>query len=533
MLRMIKFLAAVLAVSAMATSSGAAVYQWDAVAGGDAVVQDGTGTWSVAGANWYDRTAPTNDQNWADGHHAIFGGGHGGTAGTVTITGTVNAASVTLNDPFAGNYTLEGTGVLNSIGSLVKNGSATATLGGVAAINPGGVSIKDGKLVIETTVASTDGEVSSLSYGKDLEIKGNGSLTVGGAPQFLSGNITLRDNAQLNLCGYGNFELDDGTGVAQPNTLTILDNATFTVDRDGAQHGYDRRTGLNTAGVGGFRGAGGFCYGLQWNQYSTVTIDQQGGTVNLTNPMDGANPWGPGLVLAHDGSGESAGIDIDHRYDLSGGVLNVSGVINVAAFAPTGPSPALGGTGNGWAPVFNFDGGTMRASQSDSTDAGDISRGWNHLMGNLWHAYVKAGGAIIDTDGHACSINQPLEHDPTLDVDPDGGLLKLGTGTLTLLQTNTYTGPTVVTNGTLRLTQATCLSTNTEVYLYTEAALYLDFDGAQTVHALYVNGVQMANGTWGSSASRAAYKNDTFFDVSGSGILTIGTVHPGTILIIR
>ena len=40
-------------------------------------------------------------------------------------------------------------------------------------------------------------------------------------------------------------------------------------------------------------------------------------------------------------------------------------------------------------------------------------------------------------------------HDPALGGTPDGGLLKLGSGTLTLSAINTYTGPTVVSNGTL------------------------------------------------------------------------------------
>ena len=143
--------------------------------------------------------------------------------------------------------------------------------------------------MIDTTVNVADGKVFSHRFGTELEITGNGSLTAGGTQQFLLGNITLRDNAALSLFGWGNFELDDGTGSAQPNTMTILDNATFTVDRDRVASGYTAMIGIDTVGVG----VGGFSYGLEWNQYSTVTIDQQGGTVNLTNLIaDAGSSWG-------------------------------------------------------------------------------------------------------------------------------------------------------------------------------------------------------------------------------------------------
>jgi autotransporter-associated beta strand protein len=62
---------------------------------------------------------------------------------------------------------------------------------------------------------------------------------------------------------------------------------------------------------------------------------------------------------------------------------------------------------------------------------------------------VKLGGAIIDSDTNAISLLEPMQHDSSLGATPDGGLKKLGSGTLTLTAANTYTGPTTVSNGTL------------------------------------------------------------------------------------
>ena len=92
-----------------------------------------------------------------------------------------------------------------------------------------------------------------------------------------------------------------------------------------------------------------------------------------------------------------------------------------------------------------FNGGTLKIN------AGNASLNTNPWSGGAANAYVSSGGAVIDTSGYNFYIqNIPLRADPALGLAPDGGLTKLGNGTLTLYASgNSYTGPTVVSGGTL------------------------------------------------------------------------------------
>ncbi len=60
---------------------------------------------------------------------------------------------------------------------------------------------------------------------------------------------------------------------------------------------------------------------------------------------------------------------------------------------------------------------------------------------------VREGGAVFDTAGHTISVKQPLCSDAVV----DGGFAKLGEGTLSLMNTNTYNGATRVVAGILKL----------------------------------------------------------------------------------
>jgi autotransporter-associated beta strand protein len=132
----------------------------------------------------------------------------------------------------------------------------------------------------------------------------------------------------------------------------------------------------------------------------------------------------------------------------SAGVVNLNGgTITTArvgtATANSQPGPATSGVNP--TASFNFNGGTLKATAS----ATNFFQGSTAAPAIPLTTTVKSGGAIVDDGGFAITVLEPLQHDSSLGVTPDGGLIKQGVGTMTMTAASTYTGNTVVSNGTL------------------------------------------------------------------------------------
>jgi autotransporter-associated beta strand protein len=77
--------------------------------------------------------------------------------------------------------------------------------------------------------------------------------------------------------------------------------------------------------------------------------------------------------------------------------------------------------------------------------------GTNSVLQGLTEVLVSTNGAVVTTESLASSlytIAQPLLHDPDLE-GADGGFVKKGAKPIALTGANTYTGDTVVEEGTL------------------------------------------------------------------------------------
>ena len=110
--------------------------------------------------NWSTTTTGTNDVAWPTGGTANFGTGSG-TAGTVTVSGSVTVGAITFSASAVGNYLITG-------GTIALNGGTS------------------------TITTNTNAEIDSILAGTSGMTKsGTGTLTLGGSNNTYSGTTTV------------------------------------------------------------------------------------------------------------------------------------------------------------------------------------------------------------------------------------------------------------------------------------------------------------------------------------------------------
>jgi hypothetical protein len=347
-----------------------------------------------------------------------------------------------------------------------------------------------------TIITSTAG--STLTLG---DTTGAGAITVTAGSPIIEVPLQLGGALTANVGGSGTLLLSNTVNlngaftVNGPGTLVLSSNVTL----GGTTSSYLE---VNPNGVN-----------------SSVTVVQTGGTITTFGV---AQSWsqanGPGVMLG------GASTNTTAIYTLSGGTLITPNIGCVTENFAVTPNVLVPPSVQGATAILNLNGGVIQASDNDSTDIYAVAEGSDHLIFNTSHTYVQVGGAIINTAGFNDSIAVPLEHYP-YGPAVDGGLTKMGFGTLSNLYTATYTGPTVVSNGILACETATSLGGNS-VTIVPGAQLQLDFTGTTKVYQLITNnGSPVPPGVYGSTASGAAHKDDTDFVPGTTGTLTVlGTI---------
>ena len=121
--------------------------------------------------------------------------------------------------------------------------------------------------------------------------------------------------------------------------------------------------------------------------------------------------------------------------------VNTGGVLRTAYFTMYGADTGY----------LNLNGGTIAVYSSPAVTENDKIFIGGNLSADKWtnvSVRVLAGGARFDTAGYSRSIQKPLVSG-VASGETDGGLTKLGGGTLTMTKVNTYNGPTRLEGGTL------------------------------------------------------------------------------------
>jgi len=309
---------------------------------------------------------------------------------TVNVPADVSPRHTTFHNTTA--YTLTGPAGITGEGGLTKKG--------LGELNINNANTYTGETIIQSGTVNLNGSLT----GSDITVKA--ATFTQSTTGAIAGGVDLTNRGLTELAGDNAL---DKLRVTGPGTVSVTDGATDA--------------------------AGQIFVGDRPGDDARLTVS--GGTLNAKNTVT------PSLFV---GTANTA----QGTLAITGGVVRTQDEL-VIGFVPgsTGTVNLSGGAlvtreiaGGAGASTFNFDGGTLRANAATDT-----------LLEGLSNVYVKQRGAIIDTNGFAVELQQPLLRAPGLENSGSalGGLTKQGAGMLTLTGENTYSGPTRIEAGTLAI----------------------------------------------------------------------------------
>lgn len=288
---------------------------------------------------------------------------------------------------------------------------------------------------------------TELAIGGDVQSTNNGSFDVNG-----SGTVSVGNGGSISLnSSNANANLRLGTATGDAITLNVNSGGTVTIPNAPTGGSANR---LRMAVVSGA---------------SAIVNINNGGSI--ISPDDAANP-SRSLVEMGLGAGATAVLN-----------LNEGGLLHAQRIEANSVDPDA---------TFYFNGGVLQAHRTIGSTT---------YFNNVDRVQVKAGGAIVDTT-NSISFVVPLTEDSG---SPGGGLTKTGAGALNLPAGNTYTGPTIVSNGTLSVSLPMSSS-------------------AITLRGGAVLNLGVSNASWTANAATLDANSTLNIDFGSSGATTIPLV---------
>jgi len=498
----------------------------------------GGGRVTLSGANTY--TGPTV---LGCGTLAVDALANGGAASPI------GASSASASNLLLGPGTLHYTGPSTATdrGFTLQAGSGRAavlrmdddlTVAGPVAAKSGAF-IKDGDGTLSLTYPGTNTlsvyEPADLNALQNTGANGDSPTTGFSGLSIIHGRLELGVPGQTNICSQ---RIDIGmrtttnanaetAGELVVNGGALLCNTTFSIGRGNgstitAPGGLTPKLTINGGTVTCNLLALGYWGSIGTGYNCRPLCEINGGTLAINGCNLGESTGCFAVVSVRAGTLVSAGnINVGGTQVPAGtGILNLSGIgaVDVAA------DVSLGAAASGYG-TLNLNGGTLIAR--NIVKGGGLSalltfnggrfqpRTEGRTLSGLTAAYVSTNGAAIDTALANYAVAQNLLHAPDA-PGTDGGLVKLGTNTLTLSSYgSTYTGPTLVSNGTLCIAGA--LPADNALTVAADGEALIGGSATQTVTAARLT---LAGGRLGFAFSVDGVANDRLTVASSPSIGT-------------
>jgi autotransporter-associated beta strand protein len=459
----------------------------------------------------------------------LFAVGSQGTGGSTSqgntgVITTPASSTTTIHTPIAWFGYGPGNGTTDVRSTFLLGSGASLILDGSIYNNPSGRA----RLVLGYGAGQygpTDRGIMDLSAGTaSLTLSSLAIATEWSSPGNALGSLTFSGNASnhLDISGLGNVVTvginTSGTGATANGTLTINNlDATSSITST------DNSTAVVLGGI------------LSGSGTVSGTMNLNGGTLGITTTGTGIGTTGSGgtSLLRLNGGTLKAGASsssfisgLTNAYVQGGGVTFNTGANSITVpqallqapstsptvnygLAITTLTPSAGGSGYSMTspPTVTFStpaGGTAATGFAVVNTAGQVT---GIVVTSPGSGYTNGQTATITLSGSGGGTFT----NPTATVDQSvGGLTKIGNGTLTLTNANTYTGDTTVSVGTLLVNNTTGSGTGTgAVNVSTVATLGGNgtIGGSTTISGDHTPGLSAGIQTFTNSLAYAATSN--------------------------
>ena len=416
---------------------GGATAQWNgSITGAGGLTMTDNGTLTLAAINSY--TGPTVVN-----------------AGTLNLTGTITPGATTVGGA-------SGDAVLNISGNLTSSNLFVGNVSGAVGV-----------------VNQTAGTVTLSGGTGDLLNVGNMDASFG-YYNAMGGTLNV---AGISIGGENNPNVwppqGTGDGIMEVRGATINNNGWITMARGG-----NAQTGILNVYSGSLTYSGGGI-GCNWQlsgSGQTSIINIMGGSVTSTNQgvnfrqagdtgilnlnaglLKGTAVTGNGVVNFNGGTLQAAAsssdfLDVTRAAIYSGGATIDDGGNAVKISQPlqtpndygvSGITFTSGGSGYVAPPIVTLYNGSGSNATAVATISGGSVTGFT--ITSPGSGYSAGDTVNVSLSGGGANVTPPTVTGVMLTAAPlaSGGLTKQGAGTLTLSAANTYTGATLVNNGTL------------------------------------------------------------------------------------